>query len=595
MLSTSVDGATSKADDSLTTDPDIIKGPTESHVLSQVEQDEKGLSQQSGDTAEITNIGWGESPDAIEEPLVAGVSNEDLWMLIRRFDKVYVLSWLLDLLVPTMLAVLLALVVYPPCRSLMFPPAPISLVNKDTGGVQKPKAGILGSDDSITGAPEKFKGEAAEQEASNLVASVASVAVGSAVGKHDQGVPDDAPFEDDVPDAMDIVANTADAQSAAHGKVPTDSHDKTRQPMKQSVMEAANSSMQVIGDITDTYEKLGNALSATVPFPQLTPRLRLVALLGPALLASMMTSCYVFMKLSTLLVGLTFFGDPVIRRGVVYLNRRLPNWQKLIQLQNSLLKGIPTNAQLALTLLRIGEANASPLPPPPTSQDKVPSRPVSLNQEEITLGATDGEIQQAALVKPEDHAQEAQASPEKSQKRTLGSSILGFFRGTTASGVESKRGVDRLRAAIGSHHAKNRVGVLRDRGKRITPSGPVVFDARCKGKRGTVIIDSTKEPPLLYFTTDTPQSGDAQLENRKNGSVLFTMPVTDIQEMRKLGGMGWKGKLVVGWALGGKEVVDGLLITGKKPGQSYQLTAMGTRNQLFNRLIAIDRQVWATC
>ena len=83
------------------------------------------------------------------------------------------------------------------------------------------KAGILGSHDSITGAPEKFKGEAAEQEASNLVASVASVTVGSAVGKRDQGVPDDAPFEDDVPDAMDIVANTADAQRAAHGGVPT--------------------------------------------------------------------------------------------------------------------------------------------------------------------------------------------------------------------------------------------------------------------------------------------------------------------------------------------------------------------------------------
>lgn len=171
--------------------------------------------------------------------------------------QVYVLSWLLDLLVPTILGTLLALIVYPPCRSLMFPPAPIALVNKDTGGIQKPKAGILGSDDSITGAPEKFKGEAAEQEASNLVAGVACVAVGSAVGKHDQGVPDDAPFEDDVPDAVDMVANTADAQSAAHGKVPKDSHDKTRQPMKESVMDAANVSMQVIGDITDTYEKLG--------------------------------------------------------------------------------------------------------------------------------------------------------------------------------------------------------------------------------------------------------------------------------------------------------------------------------------------------
>lgn len=156
-----------------------------------------------------------------------------------------------------MLVTMLALVLYPPIRPLMFPPAPIALVDKDTGGVQKPKAGILGSHDSITGAPEKFKGEAAEQEASNLVASVASLAVGSAVGKHDQGVPEDAQFEDDVPDAMEIVANTADAQSAAHGKIPSDSHDKTRQPMKQSVMDAANMAMQVVNDIADTYEKLG--------------------------------------------------------------------------------------------------------------------------------------------------------------------------------------------------------------------------------------------------------------------------------------------------------------------------------------------------
>lgn len=267
----------------------------------------------------------------------------------------------------------------------------------------------------------------------------------------------------------------------------------------------------------------------------------------------------------------------------------------MLTLNSSLLKGIPTNAQLAVTLLRIGEANGSPLPPPPTSEDKVPSRPASLNQEELTLDATDEEIKQAALVKPDEHAQEVRDLPEKSHTKTLGSRILGFFRGTTASGVESKRGIDRLRAATGCHHAKNRVGVLRDRGKRITPSGPVAFDARCKGKRGTVIIDSTKEPPLLYFTTDTPQKGDSQLENRKSGSILFSIPVTDIQEMRKLGGMGWKGKLVVGWALGGKEVVDGLLITGKEPGQSYRLTAMGTRNQLFNRLIAIDGQVWASC
>lgn len=139
----------------------------------------------------------------------------------------------------------------------MFPPAPIALVDKDTGGVQKPKAGVLGSHDSITGAPEKYKGEAAEKEASNLVASVASVAVGSAVGKHDQGVPEDAPLEGSVPDAMDIVSNTADAQSAARGEIPSDTHDKTRQPMKQAVMDGANMAMEVVSDITDTFEKFG--------------------------------------------------------------------------------------------------------------------------------------------------------------------------------------------------------------------------------------------------------------------------------------------------------------------------------------------------
>jgi Protein of unknown function (DUF3292) len=49
------------------------------------------------------------------------------------------------------------------------------------------------------------------------------------------------------------------------------------------------------------------------------------------------------------------------------LNREFPNWQKLLEIRNTLLKGVPTNAQLTITLLRIGEANKAPLPPPPTS------------------------------------------------------------------------------------------------------------------------------------------------------------------------------------------------------------------------------------
>ncbi|KAJ5137266.1 Methyltransferase type 11 [Penicillium atrosanguineum] len=640
--------------------PPTPEGPTDSHVLAQVEQDEKGLSQQAGDTAEVTDVGWTTPTNHIVEPIIAGISNEDLWMLIRRFDQqvynvkavpnaplqnldltrsdddefspdklratmerfyitvvvtltsfikhvarlrswkeprrtaifcvVYSLAWVLDFLAPAFFAALISLVIYPPCRPIMFPPAPIALVDKDTGGVQKPKAGVLGSHDSITGAPEKYKGEAAEKEASNLVASVASVAVGSAVGKHDQGVPEGAPLEDSVPDAMDIVSNTADAQSAAQGEIPSESHDKTRQPMKQAVLDGANMAMDVVSDITDTFEKFGNALSPTSPFPQLSPRLRLVAVLAPTCLLSTLVSSYFLMKTMGLVTGFVFFGDPIIWRGIAYLNSNYPHWERLLELQNSLLKGIPTNSQLALTLLRIGEANMSPLPPPPSSLEKASSRPASLHHEELTLGASRSEIELAAS--PEVHNGLKEEEPH--HEKTMATRILGFFRGTTATGVESKRGIDRMRAAIGSRHARNRVGVLRPKGKESSPVGPAEFNARHKGKRGAVVIDSSKDSPILYFTTDIPQFGDFEVEKRKKGTVYFTIPVSDILEMKKQGGMGWKGKLVVGWAIGSKEVVDGLLIQGKEPHQTYQLTAMGTRNQLFNRLIAIDGQVWET-
>jgi hypothetical protein len=80
-----------------------------------------------------------------------------------------------------------------------------------------------------------------------------------------------------------------------------------------------------------------------------------------------------FIKMNGLFVGLGFFGDPLIWRGLSYLNKEFPHWQKLLELRNTLLKGVPTNAQLTVTLLRIGEANKAPLPPPPYSGPPPPN------------------------------------------------------------------------------------------------------------------------------------------------------------------------------------------------------------------------------
>ncbi|KAL2844135.1 hypothetical protein BJY01DRAFT_215180 [Aspergillus pseudoustus] len=649
-------------------DANGIEGPTDSHALSKFSPDDevKGLAHEAGETEEVSDIGWGKS-DIIEERIVPGLSNEDLFLLIRRFNKqiynvkavpeaplqrldlnraeddhfspdklratlerfyttivigltafvkhiarlrswkeprrtsafcaVYFSAWILDLIAPVLITTLIVLVLSPASRKLLFPPAPIALVDTSTGGVQKPKAGVLGSHDSVTGAPEKFKGEAAEQEASNLISSVATVAVGSAAGKHDQGTPESAPMEEQVPDAMDIVSKTADAQSNAAGEVPSDSHDKTRQPMRDTVLNGADQGMRIMADVIDTWERFGNALAPTPPFSMMTPRMRLTAVLASGLLISFVTPSYLFMKMTTLFTGFGFFGDPIIMQGMHYLDRKCPHWKELSQLQNSLLKGVPTNAQLALTLLRIGEANAAPLPPPPSgSLDKAPSRAASIDHEQLTLGATEEEIDHAAAPSQQqlksDVAKEAEAEAQK-PKRTFGSRVLNFFKGTTAAGIEGKLAVSRARAQVGSIHAKNQKGVLQKKGLDIRPSGPVQFDARYKGHRGAVVIDSSHEPPVLYFTTDsTVHLGDYSMENRKNGTVRLTMPVTNIQEMRKIGGMGWKGKLVTGWAVGGKEVVDGIIISGRGLNESYQLTAMSKRDELFNRLVAIDGQVW---
>jgi hypothetical protein len=109
------------------------------------------------------------------------------WREKRRtagFCAAYFIAWAFDFVVPLLTATLIALITHPPSREFLFPPAPIALVDKNTGGVQKPAAGVLGSHDSATGAPENHKGEAVEKEASTFVDGIAKVAVSSATGKY---------------------------------------------------------------------------------------------------------------------------------------------------------------------------------------------------------------------------------------------------------------------------------------------------------------------------------------------------------------------------------------------------------------------------
>lgn len=76
------------------TDPDkkeeshaLGQEPTDSHALAMADHEEKGHAQQSHD-GEVKDLGWNEPDDKIANPLVGGLPNEELWVLIRRFNKV---------------------------------------------------------------------------------------------------------------------------------------------------------------------------------------------------------------------------------------------------------------------------------------------------------------------------------------------------------------------------------------------------------------------------------------------------------------------------------------------------------------------------
>ena len=297
---------------------------------------------------------------------------------------------------------MLALIAYPPSRGLLFPPAPLALVSGRHGGVQKPAAGVLGSTDSATGAPEQYKGEAVEQEASNFVNGIAHVALSSATGKHPQGEPDteEGAPGDTAPDPTSMAVSASNARVSAGGTSVSEHRDKTKQPMEAAMWNKMRPIMHSLQDIADGWERFANALSPTHPFPTEGPRLRLASLVIPLLAVSLVVSSYMFMKGVTFGAGFGFFGDPVIMRGYHLLNEEFPNWQKLLELRNTILKGVPTNAQLTITLLRVGEANKAPLPPPPHTHEAPPERPAEIGSEHLDsagadapLGATQEEIE----------------------------------------------------------------------------------------------------------------------------------------------------------------------------------------------------------
>jgi hypothetical protein len=645
-----------------------------------------GQIDQPGDEMPLIDLGWHKGLDKARPRVFEDISNEDVWLLMRRFNKtlfhvkatdtvpvggldlevspeekfapnkmrsqiermymtviiglfsfvkhisrlrswrernrttifcvIYFAAWALDCLVPTILLLSIVLVVSPAARQTLFPPFPNSLMTLSSIPTPPP-AGILATSDSLTGAPEHLPGEAVENEASNFVSALGAIASNVVLGKDPHGEPnkEDEKIGVAVPEGNRLATMVATAKDRAEG-VERPSGDKSKVAMETSVWEGMKPAMHLMTGVCDVWERFENLLSPKTPFDPDFHRKRLagVVLLPLMLASTFLTRDFIF-RAFTLFLGVGLFGDPAVQPICQWLDTNVPGWRVYLSINNTILAGVPTNAQLTLTHLRLAESHHSPLPPPPRSQNTPPQTPIDLSDPlalsascgDQPLGIPDAELEET-VARDNDVIQNAggednevtSSSSSRHGGKKSSSKILGFVRGVVKSGVRAAEGVDRMRAKAGNEGAKNRVGVIpSNRHKPV--AGPVEFDAWFKGEKGFLCLTTTTTPtPILAFNKISATMKNQQLAEgidhavRENGEVdlqtVWSIPVAEIAEMRKHSGYGFKSKLVAGWGVG-KQLNDSLGIVDWG-GNSFAVTAIPHRDELFNRLVAVGEQNW---
>ena len=209
-------------------------------------------------------------------------------------------------------------------------------------------------------------------------------------------------------------------------------------------------------------------------------------------------------------------------------------------------------------------------------------RPHQVHADDLPLDASDDEVQRAihpdsTLAEDESTAEEVSKHPKHGRK------IVGFVKHAARAGVSAVLGTDRLKAQIGDKNAKMRLGVL-PKEEDAELSGPIDFRARLNGKRGHLYLNAATSPPSIVYSHESTRA------KAETHAPVFAVAVPHITELKKVGGLGWKSRLIVGWAFE-KDLADGLEIFDNR-GNVHLLTAIPLRDELFNRLVAIGAQKW---
>ena len=214
---------------------------------------------------------------------------------------------------------------------------------------------------SLTGAAEAHKGEAVENEATNFVNGIASVAVATSIGKAPERDSDQSSkrtkFDNAIPDPTESILAGGEAKHKASGAMPTEHHNKAKDPVIDSIWKGMRPALRGIEDLCDNYERLGkyassahvhyensahdrliwcsvySALAPCPPYPEHGPRLRLAAVLLPVMLITVLVKAQYLARGATFFMGVAFFSQPYMTKGWRWFTTKYPHWPELLMIQ----------------------------------------------------------------------------------------------------------------------------------------------------------------------------------------------------------------------------------------------------------------------
>ncbi|KAF5689055.1 hypothetical protein FDENT_4557 [Fusarium denticulatum] len=456
------------------------------------------------DPAEVQDVGWDDDQIRPEDYAIDGIKNEDVWLLVRRFNKrvfhlkhapnhpedemdfnvaeeeqfspnklraqierlymeavlgfimfrqhlsrlqswreprrtscfclVYLGAWYFNFLMPILLTGLMAILLSPKIRNTLFPPCPPAIVHYQGGHLIKPAAGILGTVDTATGAPESLKGETLEREASNFATGLVALSINIFVDKdpqHDESQRGGGKTVN-LPDPRSLATRIATAKDKAAG-IEKPSWDKSKSPMQELMWSQMRPLMHWTCRFCDIWER-----SAKIVF-----------------------------------------------------------------------RGIPTDSQLTIALLRQGERNKAPLPPSPEPKGPPLDEPLDLGGDALSasagdrpVGASPEEIRRAVQEEPgvvQDTGGDDHEYPDHDSGGKRRGKLLGIVKPVAQAAAKTVIGVNKIRAKTGTVSAKNRVGAASTRDEP-SIAGPVEFTCRWQGEKGYVYLTTDADSPCLCFS-----------------------------------------------------------------------------------------------